>query len=104
MRDMSDVRGAASLAREAGKGAAAQAFSPQDRKLMLATTGVGLCMVQRLEDAGFTSIAQMRALGAQRVVTAMCEFVGDDAWANRRRAIQRVLDQLQDADVKAGLN
>jgi predicted secreted protein len=53
---------------------------------------VGLCMVRRLEDAGFTSIAQMRALGAQHVVMAMCEFVGDDAWANRRRAIQRVID------------
>jgi predicted secreted protein len=71
---------------------AATAFSAQDRKLMLSTTGVGACMVQRLEDAGFSSIAQMHALGAQHVVMAMCEFVGDDAWANRRRAIQRVID------------
>jgi hypothetical protein len=59
---------------------------------MLSTTGVGPGMVRRLEDAGFSSIAQMRTLGAQHVVTAMCEFVGDDAWANRRKAIQRVID------------
>jgi hypothetical protein len=69
-------------------------FSAEDRKLLLSTTGVGACMVQRLEDAGFHSLQQLRALGAQHVVMAMCEWVGDDAWANRRRAIQRVIDQV----------
>jgi hypothetical protein len=98
------MREAVTMLRVVGKASTAQAFSAQDRKLMLSTTGVGACMVKRLEDAGFTSIAQMHALGAQHVVMAMCEFVGDDAWANRRRAIQRVIDQLQDADVKAALN
>lgn len=72
-------------------------FSPHDRKLLLSTTGVGACMVQRLEAAGFSSITQMRTLGAQHVVTTMSEFVGDDAWANRRRAIQRVIDQADAA-------
>lgn len=68
-------------------------FSPQDRKQLLCTTGVGNGMVQRLKAACFSSIAQVRALDAQHVMTTMCAFVGNDAWVNRRRAIQRVIDQ-----------
>ncbi len=66
-------------------------FSVRERRLLLATPGIGEVVVRRLESAGFVSIALMRDLGAAHVTDVMCQVVGGGSWANRRRAIERAL-------------
>jgi hypothetical protein len=66
-------------------------FSTEERGVLLMTTGIGAEVVQRLEEAGFHSLDQLRTLGVDRVIEAMCSHVGTNAWANRRRALQRAL-------------
>lgn len=53
--------------------------------------GIGGSVVQRLEEAGFASLAQMRSAGVPEVVARVCLIVGDRAWHNRRRPLERAL-------------
>jgi hypothetical protein len=66
-------------------------FSTEERGVLLETNGIGPEVVRRLEEAGFHSLDHMRAIGVDRVIETMCSYVGTRAWANRRRALQRVL-------------
>lgn len=68
-------------------------FSAEERGVLLKSNGIGAEVVQRLEEAGFHSLDHMRAVGVDRVIQTMCSYVGTPAWANRRRALRRVLVQ-----------
>lgn len=66
-------------------------FTPDERRLLLSTPGIGPGVIQRLESAGIHSLAQIRVLGVQGTVRHVCEHLGTMAWANRRGALNRAL-------------
>ncbi len=68
------------------------AFTTEDRALLLSRPQIGPVLLQRLEAAGFDSLAQMRQAGAAAVMAAVCRQSGQRALANRVRALQRALD------------
>ncbi|MDT7837013.1 hypothetical protein [Aquabacterium sp. OR-4] len=71
--------------------AAACRFPPDERGFLLTEPRIGLGVVERLEQAGVHSLAQLAALGPAVVVRRICEGQGSLAWANRRRALERAL-------------
>lgn len=66
-------------------------FSPQERRLLLAEPRIGQRVVDRLEQAGLHSLAQMRGLGVARVLQLVCSNTSALAWANRRRPLERAM-------------
>lgn len=69
---------------------------------MLAQPGIGPIVIERLEAAGFSSLAQLRAAGADAAVRAVCARVGSAAWANRRQALECVIRRSTQAPARAG--
>jgi len=68
------------------------AFDPADRALLLAAPQLGPGLISRLEAAGFHSIAELRSVGAEAAMHAVCEHAGQRALANRVRALRRALE------------
>ena len=66
-------------------------FAAPDRHVLLTTRGIGPVVVERLEQAGFRSLQQLRDAGPEAVVAEMCAWQGSAAWGNRRRAIHRAI-------------
>lgn len=66
-------------------------FCDAERRLLLQAAQIGPVVLERLEAAGFSSLAQLRTAGAGAVVQAVCRQTGQPAWRNRRRSIERVL-------------
>ena len=66
-------------------------FPHDERRHLLAMPGIGPVVMTRLEQAGFHSLAAIRAAGAERVVEAVMQQVGSLAWNNRRAALERAL-------------
>ncbi|MDT7838585.1 helix-hairpin-helix domain-containing protein [Aquabacterium sp. OR-4] len=76
-------------------------FSEPERLLLLRERGVGERVVERLEAAGYGSIARIHEAGVDTVVHSIAQACGSRSWANRRRALQRVLASVND---KTALN
>lgn len=66
-------------------------FDPQDRARLLVLPQIGPQVIERLEAAGYCSLADMKAAGIDRVVAAVCRQLGNRAWENRRRALLRAM-------------
>lgn len=66
-------------------------FSPQERRLLLSMPGIGATVVGRLEAAGFASLRALREAGSAGVTERVLAVVGQAAWLNRRRAIERAI-------------
>ena len=75
--------------------AAAARFAPDERALLLATPGIGPGVIQRLEETGIHSFAQIHELGVQGAVRHVCEHLGTMAWANRQRALSKALAAVE---------
>lgn len=71
--------------------AAEPRFAPDERAILLATPGIGPGVIQRLEEAGIHSFAQIHELGVQGAVRHVCRHLGTMAWANRQRALRKAL-------------
>jgi hypothetical protein len=71
-------------------------FSDSERRLLLLTPRIGPAVVARLEEAGFDSLAKLRAVGADQAVMLISEQAGTVAWLNRRSALADVLSKRQD--------
>ena len=69
-------------------------FSPDERRLLLTTPGIGRLVVDRLEAAGFGSLRCLCEAGAERVV----EQAGSGTWLNRRRALVRAIQRATDSN------
>lgn len=74
-------------------------FPSNERRLLLSTRGIGETVVHRLEAAGFASLQALCEAGAARATDAVLAQVGELAWRNRRRAIERA---IADAVCSAG--
>jgi hypothetical protein len=77
-------------------------FPTDERAHLLASPQIGPGLVARLEAAGFHSLAQMRRLGADAVMGAVCMQAGNAALANRTHAVQRALAMAPAATAAAG--
>ncbi|MBC7940312.1 MAG: helix-hairpin-helix domain-containing protein [Chitinophagaceae bacterium] len=66
-------------------------FAKAERAKLLASPRIGPVVVLRLEQVGLDSLAKLRHVGVEDAIRLVCAHVGDTAWANRRRALQRVL-------------
>jgi hypothetical protein len=66
-------------------------FPDADRDLLAAEAGIGQQVIERLEQAGFCTLAQMKTAGAGQVVNAVCSLLGSTAWRNRRKSIERAI-------------
>ena len=68
------------------------AFPHYERKILLATPGIGPAVIQRLEQAGFDSFSSLHARGLDTAIAIICRQVGSQAWLNRRRSLVRALE------------
>jgi hypothetical protein len=67
-------------------------FSQDERRILLATPGIGSRVIERLESIGIHSFALLRHGGLDSAVNTVCASMGSRAWANRARALRRALD------------
>ncbi len=72
-------------------------FCASERARLLTTPGLGPLAIQRLEDAGYTTLSLIRQIGVDTVVRRICDEMGQIAWANRRRALRRALQDCAGA-------
>ncbi len=68
-------------------------FSATERTQLLLAPRIGPRLVEHLERAGFTSIAQMRAVGARRVLARVSKTIGTPCCHNRAKALERAIGQ-----------
>lgn len=69
------------------------AFTDAERRLLLGSPGIGPGVISRLEALGYTSLGDIRQAGVDTVVARVCSGINTSAWANRRRALEKVLDK-----------
>lgn len=75
-------------------------FSPEQRQALLAVKGVGPTVVNRLEQLGFESLAQLAEADALVIVTQAASLVGSSCWKNSpqaRSAIQAAIAMARSA-------
>lgn len=71
------------------------AFSDLGRSELLAVKGVGPTVITRLEQLGFTSLAQLSQADMNEIVSSAAAMVGSTCWKNSpqaRSAIQAAID------------
>lgn len=69
-------------------------FAPHERARLLKATGIGPGVIQRLEEAGIHSFAQIQKLGVQGTVLQVYQRLGTQALANRQRALSKALAEV----------
>ncbi|EKN3440526.1 helix-hairpin-helix domain-containing protein [Yersinia enterocolitica] len=70
-------------------------FTDNERSALLAVKGVGPTVVTRLEQLGFTSLAQLGQADMNEIVSSAAAMVGSTCWKNSpqaRSAIQAAID------------
>ncbi|QXH44109.1 helix-hairpin-helix domain-containing protein [Pseudomonas xanthosomatis] len=70
------------------------AFNEHERSQLLALKGVGPTVLQRLEQLGYHSLAQLAEADAGHIVQAVASLVGSSCWKNSpqaRAAIQATI-------------
>jgi predicted RecB family nuclease len=73
-------------------------FSTQERDALLAVKGIGITVIQRLEQMGFSSLAQLALADALEIVTTAAGAVGSTCWKNSpqaRSAIQSAINMAK---------
>lgn len=71
------------------------AFTANERSALLAVKGVGPTVVTRLEQLGFTSLAQLSQADMNEIVSSAAAMMGSTCWKNSpqaRAAIQAAID------------
>lgn len=71
--------------------AVAPQFSRAERLFLLQQPGIGASVILRLEQVGITSIAELRSTGVTHAVATVCTLMGNVAWVNRQRPLERAL-------------
>jgi len=67
-------------------------FAPDERRLLMNERGINALVITRLEQAGYGSIGQLREVGIPTVVADVCRLVGTPAWENRRKPLERAIE------------
>ncbi|GAA6142552.1 helix-hairpin-helix domain-containing protein [Hydrogenophaga sp. 5NK40-0174] len=67
-------------------------FSDEERARMLALKGVGPTVIQRLEEIGFSSLAELAEVEPTDVNRQVASMLGATCWANSPLARQAIAD------------
>ena len=67
-------------------------FPDFERRYLCGWPGIGDGVVSRIEQVGISSLSQLRHRGVEAVLERICAEQGHQAWRNRRRALQRAVD------------
>lgn len=70
-------------------------FSDAEKQAMLQLKGVGSTVIQRLEQIGFSSLADLKHQDAASITKQISEMMGSTCWHNSpqaRSSIQAVID------------
>ncbi|MNQ46930.1 hypothetical protein D3C85_607570 [compost metagenome] len=76
----------------------AMGFSTEETQTLLSVKGVGPTVVRRLEQLGFSSLAQLGQANALEIVTQASAIVGSSCWKNSpqaRAAIEAAITQAK---------
>lgn len=76
-------------------------FSAEERQELLAVKGVGPTVVQRLEEIGITSFAELAEANAADICDKVATVLGSTCWKNAPRAqanIQAAIDRARRAE------
>lgn len=76
------------------------AFTDAEKTLLLAVKGVGPTVVARLEQLGFSSLAQLALADAAEIVQSAAAMLGSSCWKNSpqaRAAINNAISAAQKA-------
>lgn len=68
------------------------AFSTEEKQQLLAIRGVGPTVIERLEQLGFNSLAQMAEFEALDIIRQMARLVGSSCWHNSPIAKASIAD------------
>lgn len=71
------------------------AFSEEERALLLALKGVGPVVIQRLEQMGFSSLAELSKANPQDILAQGAALTGSSCWKNSpqsQNAIQAAIN------------
>lgn len=74
---------------------ARRGFAAAERRRLLMAPGIGEGSVALLERAGFSSLAELRCQGPERVLPRLEPLAGPVVWRRRRLGFLRVLQALQ---------
>lgn len=61
-------------------------FTPKERDALLECKGVGPKVIERLEQMGFSSLAQLRQASVEDIVAHGAALVGSTCWKNSPQA------------------
>lgn len=70
-------------------------FSEHERAQLLALKGVGSTVIQRLQDMGFASLAELRGVSADDILQAGAQLTASTCWKNSpqaRAAVEAILE------------
>ena len=73
-------------------------FTTEERARMLALKGVGNTVINRLEQIGFSSLAQLQGMEAGAITLQIAQSMNSTCWHNSpqaRSAIQAIIDLAQ---------
>jgi len=73
-------------------------FTTEERTRMLALKGVGNTVINRLEQIGFSSLAQLQDMEAGAITLQIAQSMNSTCWHNSpqaRGAIQAIIDLAQ---------
>jgi predicted RecB family nuclease len=70
-------------------------FSASEKQAMLKLKGVGATVIQRLEQIGFNSLAELQTADAESITKQIADMMGSTCWHNSpqaRASIQAVVN------------
>lgn len=69
-------------------------FSEKDKQILLSVKGVGLTVIARLEQMGFSSLKQLAQADAQEIVATASNLTGSTCWQNSPQAKKAIEDVI----------
>ena len=75
-------------------------FNPAERSALLALKGVGETVISRLEQIGFSTLAQLADAQADTITQQIAKMMGSTCWQNSpqaKQAIQAIIDLAKTA-------
>lgn len=75
-------------------------FSADERKALLALNDVGNTVISRLEEMGYSSLAQLANANTQHIVSQAAAITGSTCWKNSPQARAAIVAAIQLAQKK----
>jgi hypothetical protein len=77
------------------------AFSPLDKEKMAAQKGVGLTVISRLDQIGFSSLDQLIGQDPEFVTKLISQMIGSTCWHNSPMARNSIRSSIELAESRA---